>query len=181
MKNPAMHDETTNLKNGQPVRIRAIRPTDKAMVLEMFRNLEPESIYTRFFHAKKLLTDSDLKMITEVDFETVVALVVTIGPEGSETMIGGGRYVCLEPQGDCREAEVAFTVEEDYQGQGMAGMLLQRLITMGLAKGVKQFTAEVLAQNPAMLAVFSHSGLPVQKKREGETLHVTISLTGEET
>ena len=175
----ATYDETTTLKNGQEVRIRAMRSSDKGLVMEMFRNLEPESIYTRFFHAKKVLTDGDLAMITEVDFEKVVALAVTIGPEGGETMIGGGRFACLETQGACREAEVAFTVEEDYQGQGMAGMLLQRLITMARAQGVKQFTAEVLAQNPAMLAVFGHSGLPVQKKREGETLHVTMSLTGD--
>ncbi len=177
--NPATYDETTTLKNGQEVRIRAMRSSDKGLVMEMFRNLEPESIYTRFFHAKKVLTDGDLKMITEVDFEKVVALAVTIGPEGSETMIGGGRYACLETQGACLEAEVAFTVEEDYQGQGMAGMLLRRLITMGRAKGVKQFTAEVLAQNPAMLAVFSHSGLPVKKKRDGEIIHATMSLTGD--
>jgi GNAT superfamily N-acetyltransferase len=94
-------------------------------------------------------------------------------------MIGGGRYACLETQGACPEAEVAFTVEEDYQGQGMAGMLLQRLITMARAQGVKQFTAEVLAQNPAMLAVFAHCGLPVKEKYEGDTIHVTMPLTGE--
>ena len=177
--NPADYSEQVTLKSGLAARLRAVRPDDKGRFLEMFHNLEPESIYTRFFHAKKVLTDDDLKMITEVDFENVVALAVTIGPEGSETMIGGGRYVCLETQGACPEAEVAFTVEEDYQGQGMAGMLLKRLTAIAREKGVEQFTAEVLAQNPAMLAVFSHSGLPVKKKREGETIHATMTLTGD--
>ena len=58
-------------------------------------------------------------------------------------------------------------------------MLLQRLITMACAQGVKQFTAEVLAQNPAMPAVSARSGLPVKKKRDGETIHATMPLPGD--
>ncbi len=177
----ANYNEIATLKSGQEVRIRAIRPDDKELVLELFRSLEPESIYTRFFQAKKVLTDTDLKMITEVDFENVVALAVTIGQEGNETMIGGGRYACLETEGTCRNAEVAFIVGEDFQGQGMASMLLQRLAAMARSRGVIQFGAEVLPGNRAMLAVFSKSGLPVQEKFEGDTIHITMPLTGEET
>ncbi len=179
MTNQATYDEKTTLKNGQEVRIRAMRSSDKSLVLEMFRNLEPESIYTRFFHAKKVLTDDDLKMITEVDFETVVAFAVTIGSEDDETMIGGGRYACLDTQGPCRSAEVAFTVEEDYQGQGIAGMLIRLLTEIARERGLVQFEAEVLPENRAMLAVFSHCGLPVKEKYDGDVIHVTMPLTEE--
>ncbi len=175
----ATYDEKATLKNGQEVRIRAMRPDDKGLVQEMFRHLEPESIYTRFFHAKKVLTDDDLKMITEVDFEKVVAFAVTIGPEDSETMIGGGRYACVETQGPCRNAEVAFIVEEDYQGQGIAGMLIRRLTAIARERGLAQFEAEVLPENRAMLAVFSHCGLPVKEKYDGDSIHVTMSLAEE--
>lgn len=177
MLNPATYDEVATLKNGLDVRIRAMRSNDKDLVLEMFRNLEPESIYTRFFHTKKILTEDDLKMITEVDFDNVVALAVTIGPESNETMIAGGRYACLGNEGGRREAEVAFTVEEDYHGQGIASMLLQRLIPIARAKGVDQFIAEVLDQNRAMQAVFSHSGLPIKQKRQSGAVHLVMSLT----
>ena len=178
MINPATYEETADLKNGQKVRIRAIRPTDKGLVLEMFRNLEPESIYTRFFHAKKLLTDGDLKMITEVDFDKVVAFMVTVGPEDNETMIGGGRYSCIENEGACQNAELAFIVEEDYHGQGIASMLLQRLAEIARTRGVARFEAEVLAQNRSMLKVFKRSGLPVKENYEGDSIHVVMPLTG---
>ena len=178
--NPSAYNESATLKNGQKIRIRAIRPVDKDLVLEMFRNLESESIYTRFFHAKKLLTNGDLKMITEVDFEKVVALVVTTGPEDNETMIAGGRYACIETEGTCQNAEVAFTVEEDYHGQGIASMLLQRLVEIARVRGVAQFEAEVLAQNRAMLKVFKRSGLPVKENYEDDSIHVVMPLTKEE-
>jgi len=181
MPNPATYDEVATLKNGLEVRIRAMRSSDRDLVLEMFRNLEPESIYTRFFHTKKILTEDDLKMITEVDFDNVVALAVTIGPEGNETMIAGGRYACLGTEGERREAEVAFTVEEDYHGQGIASMLLQRLIPIARERGVDQFMAEVLDQNSAMRAVFSRCGLPMQQKRQSGAVHVMMALTGDGT
>jgi len=176
MIDAANYDQVETLKNGTTVRIRSIRADDKDRVFEAFRNLETESIYTRFFHYKKGLSDKELKRITEVDFETVVALVVTVGEGMNEVIIGGGRYALFDASSPLRTAEVAFTVEEDYHGQGIAGSLLRHLAHIAREKGVIQFEAEVLPENQAMLAVFSRSGLPVKRKAEEGTLHVTLSL-----
>jgi RimJ/RimL family protein N-acetyltransferase len=179
MIDPAHYDEIGRLKNGITVRIRSIRTDDKNRLSKAFRNLETESIYTRFFHHKKTLTDGDLKAATEVDFENMVALVVTTGSGANEVIIGGGRYAALDTAGKRRSAEVAFTVEEDYQGQGIAGRLLQHLVRIARQKGISQFEAEVLPENKAMIAVFERSGFPVSKKFEGSVVHVILSLTGE--
>jgi RimJ/RimL family protein N-acetyltransferase len=166
------------LKDGTAVTIRAIRPDDKNRIVEAFKNLEPESIYSRFFHYKSELTDEELRAITEVDFENSVALVVTIpAGGGEETIIGVGRYVLYDPPNALRSAEIAFTVEEDYHGQGMASSILRHLIHIARNKGVSQFVAEVLAENRAMLAVFARSGLPMKKSLEEGAVHVTLSLT----
>ncbi len=152
------------LKKGAVVKIRSIRPDDKGKVSEAFRNLESDSIYTRFFQHKKELSAKELETATEVDFENVVALVVTIGEGDKEIVIGGGRYVILDGTAAAPSAEVAFTVEEDYHGQGIAGRLLKDLGSIGKEKGVHQFEAEVIPENKAMLAVFSRSGFPMKKK-----------------
>jgi RimJ/RimL family protein N-acetyltransferase len=178
MIDAANYDQVETLKNGVAVRIRSIRVDDKNRMSEMFRNLEAESIYTRFFHRKKTLTDEELKTATEVNFENVVALVVTIGEGEKETIIGAGRYVAFEDASAQRTAEVAFVVEEDYHGQGMAGLLLRHLTFIAVQKGEPQFEAEVLPQNKAMMAVFARSGLPMKKAFESGVLHVTLSLTG---
>ena len=90
------------------------------------------------------MSDQELKAATEVDFEKEVALVVTVGDGATETIIGGGRYVVFGAADAERKAEVAFTVEEDYQGQGIAGMPLRHLVSIARQKGVSQFEAEVL-------------------------------------
>ncbi len=165
------------LKDGTAVTIRAIRPDDRKRVAEAFNNLNSESIYTRFFRFKRELTNEELKSITEVDFDKVVALVVTIPTdEGDETIIGGGRYVLYDPPNESRSAEIAFTVEEDYQRQGMAGRILEHLVHIAREKGVCRFDAEVLPENRAMLAVFARSGLPVKKWSEEGAIHVTLFL-----
>lgn len=165
------------LKKGRAVTIRAIRPDDRNRIVEAFRNLESESIYTRFFRYKKELTDAELRTITEVDFENTVALVVALpAGEGEEIIIGAGRYVQYDPPNVRRSAEIAFTVEEDYQGQGIASMILRHLILIAREKGLLQFEAEVLPENLSMLAVLGRSGLPLKQSFEEGAVHATLSF-----
>lgn len=168
---------TDTLKNGTFVTIRAVRPEDKEMVLEAFKNLEPRTIYTRFFRYKNELTDEELKSATEIDFEDEVGLVVTTQNENKDIIIAGARYWVLKTDGEAPlRAEIAFTVEEDYQGQGIAGRLLQHLARIAREKGISYFEAEVLSQNKAMLTVFERSGLPLKKRNDDGEVHITMSL-----
>jgi RimJ/RimL family protein N-acetyltransferase len=174
--NLADYNEHVTLKSGLAARLRAVRPDDKGRFLDMFHNLEPESIYTRFFRVKKTLTDDELRKITEVDFKDVAGLVVTIGDKANETIIGAGRDAAIDAPDGTRSAEVYITVAEGYAGQGIAGLLLRRLASIARSNGVVRFEAEVLPQNRAMLAVFEHSGLSPRVESEDDTLHVTMPL-----
>lgn len=166
------------LKNGMAATIRSVRPSDKELLVEAFSNLESETIYTRFFHAKTSLTDAELARITEPDFVKEVGLVATIDRADKEVVIGAARYVML-PAGREEEcsAEVAFLVEEDYQGLGIASRLLGHLVRIAREQGVKRFEAEVLARNSAMLAVFRRSGLDCQLRHETGEIHITMPLS----
>jgi GNAT superfamily N-acetyltransferase len=109
------------------------------------------------------------------DPEREVVLVVTVNAKGVETVIGGGRYIATG-DGVPRSAEVAFTVEEDYQGLGIAGRLLASLAEIAREKGYVTFEADVLKENKAMLGVFERSGLPMSKRLEEGSVHVTLKL-----
>jgi RimJ/RimL family protein N-acetyltransferase len=165
------------LKNGVNVSMRAIRPDDRERLARAFRNLDRESVYTRFFRYVLELTERDLKRATETDPEREVALVVTVGSGADEIIIGSGRYIVSETAGGGRSAEVAFMVEEDYQGLGIAGLILRRLAEIGRQRKISSFEAEVLAENSSMLRVFARSGLPMKKRRDGGVIHVELSLS----
>ena len=82
------YSQRDRLLDGRPVLVRAIRPEDKAMLREGFRRLSPQSVYLRFFQAKKELSEAELRYLTEVDFQSHVALLVILDEEGPELGIG---------------------------------------------------------------------------------------------
>lgn len=164
------------LRNGLVVTIRALHTDDRERIATAVRQLDRESIYTRLFSYRTELTEAGLDRIMRFDPEREVVLVVTLGSGPDEVIVGSGRYVVAGADGGPRTAEVAFMVEEDYQGLGIAGRVLMHLAGIGRAKGVASFEAEILAENNAMLAVFARSGLPMTKRREGGVVHVSLSL-----
>jgi GNAT superfamily N-acetyltransferase len=175
------YSEAEKLKDGTAVTVRAIRPDDRKRLGEAFAKLEPGSVYTRFFSHRGQPSDEELRAAVEVDFEATVALVVTVPDgEGDETIIGAGRYVLHGVPGAGGGAEVAFTVEEDYQGQGIASLLLRHLALIARQQGVGELTAEVLPVNRGMLAVFARSGLPMRSSTEDGVVHVALSLAAQD-
>ena len=68
---------------------------------------------------------------------------------------------------------------EDYQGRGIAGCLLRHLSRVARASGIATFEADVLADNKAMRAVFERSGWPMRTRREGDAVHVELTLPQE--
>ncbi len=168
------YQSSFKLKNSVAITLRAIRPDDRERLRTAFGHLDPATIYTRFFGAKRELSEAELTAATTVDFHAVVALVAVLDND-PETIIGGGRYV-RSPGPNSPDAEVAFMVEEDYQGLGLASLILRELSAIARGAGVARFIAEVLPANTAMLQVFRHSGLALSSRTEDGIVHVTLEL-----
>ena len=169
------------LRDGRAVAIRLMRPDDKERLIEAFAKLDRQSIYTRFFSFRKELPPGPLNRIDRIDLRHLAALVVTLGEDDEQVVIGSASYVADTAADGTREAEVAFTIEEDYQGQGLAGRLLGALIGIARRHGIARFKAEVLAGNGPMLAVFQRCQLPMHTRRSGEVVELRLDLGGAET
>ena len=97
-------------------------------------------------------------------------LIAVAKSNGHSRIVGGVRFVVTEPG----KAEVAFSVVDDYQGHGLGAVLMHHIIAIAREAGIREFVAEVLSDNAAMLAVFEHSGLITTARREGATVHVAM-------
>ena len=161
------------------VTVRAVRPDDNDRIRRAFELLDRRTVRNRFMGYKRDVSDAELDHITGVDFDRDVALLVTIGSGDEEVVVGGASYFALDPNAAHRSAELAFTVEEEYQGLGVASRLMRHLIWFARQTGLSQFEAEVLIGNLPMLAVFRGSGLPIILEQDGDTVHVTLSLRPE--
>ncbi|HET7032585.1 MAG TPA: GNAT family N-acetyltransferase [Casimicrobiaceae bacterium] len=173
---PAEYLAAETLRNGLAVTIRALRADDRDRVAMAIHELDRDSIYMRLFSYRNLLTDVALDRVMRFDPESEVVLIVTHGSGADEAVIGSGRYIAGPGERGARSAEVAFMVEEDYHGQGIAGRLLKHLATVARSQGIAAFDAIMLAENRAMLSVFVRSGLTKRKRNEGGEVHVTLTL-----
>ena len=180
MTDPTQFSRTETLRNGLVVTIRAVRADDRARIVRAFRLLDRASVYTRFFAFKSELTPDELDRVTAPNSPGEVGLVVTTGAADNEAVIASGRYVAGPMDTGSPVAEIAFVVEEDYQGLGIAGRLLAHLAAIARANGIAALAADVLAGNQAMLAVFARSGLPMKTRQDGGTVHVLLALRPEE-
>lgn len=146
--------EAVTLRSGDVVRVRQIRPDDRAALARAYAALSEESRYRRFFSATPELPGRLLRAAAEVDHENHEALVAL--PLLSREIVGECRFIRLPDRPDT--AELAVTVADAWQGRGLGSALLARLSARALEVGITYFTAQILAENRTMLAMLPRLG-----------------------
>ena len=168
----ARYSEVEALRNGRQVEIRALRPEDRDILIAAVGRTSAQSLYRRFFAVKRDFSEKETTFFVNVDFVNHVALVAVVEEDGEPVIVGGGRYIVVNPG----QAEIAFVVVDKYQGQGLGGTLMRHLVTIARRAGLKELIADVLPDNRAMLKVFEKSGLPTGARREPGLVHLTLGL-----
>jgi GNAT superfamily N-acetyltransferase len=172
--NISNYSANATLRDGTPVRVRAIRPNDKERLARHFDGLGCDSRYHRFFGIKNGLTPCELRYFTEPDFLRHVALVVTvINRDGQETIVSDGRYVALP---GCRSmAELALSVVDTHQRKGIGTLLLECLIDLAQHLRLDRLEADILASNRGAVRFLIRRGFK-STLTSGGVCHVPLSV-----
>lgn len=173
MAEAAKYSAIETLRDGRPVEIRALRPDDRDELVAAVGRASAQSLYRRFFAVKRGFTEHEIAFFSNVDFVNHVALVAVTEEGGRPVIVGGGRYIVVQPG----QAEVAFAVVDQYQGQGIGAALMSHLAAIARAAGLQELIADVLPDNAPMLKVFEKSGLRLSATRESRVVHVTLRLS----
>ncbi|HYB08952.1 MAG TPA: GNAT family N-acetyltransferase [Alphaproteobacteria bacterium] len=160
------------LRDGRRLEIRALKPEDRAELVTAAGRASGQTLHWRFFGAKRSFSDKEIDFFVNVDFVNHVPLVAVVIEGGRPAIVGGARYIVVQPG----RAEIAFMVIDQYQGQGIGAALLQHLAAIARDAGLKELIAEVLPNNAPMLKVFEKSRLSPVVKRDSQTVHVTLKL-----
>jgi RimJ/RimL family protein N-acetyltransferase len=172
MSDADSYSATETLRGGRTVEIREQRPHDREGMQSALARSSSGSLYRRFFAVRREFSEKEADYFLDIDFVNHVALVAVANDAGQPTIVGGGRYVVVQPG----QAEVAFAIVDAYQGLGIGSALMRHLATLGREAGLREFTAEVLSENLPMLNVFERSGLAMSTERDGTVMHVTLRL-----
>jgi acetate---CoA ligase (ADP-forming) len=166
---PKQYETTALLRDGTSILVRPIRPEDADALIAFHGRLSRETVYYRFFSPMPRVSRERLRSLVEVDYVDRMALVA----ERDDHLIGVGRY---DRTKGSDHADVAFTVEDAYQGRGVGTVLLERLIEVARDRGIRVFEADVLNDNARMLRVFAHSGFQVTRKSESGVAHLVFRI-----
>jgi RimJ/RimL family protein N-acetyltransferase len=164
-----------SLAGGLKIRFRPIRPSDEEEMRRLFYRFSDEAVYYRYFSPIRSMPHSRMQPYVNVDYRKVLSVVGLVGDPGSGRIVAEGRFA-RNP--DDSFAEVAFIVDEDYQGLGIATMLYRILIDLARERGIDGFTAGVLASNKAMMKVFEKGGLPFKARLDQGVYELAVPFDG---
>jgi GNAT superfamily N-acetyltransferase len=167
--------EAVTLKDGTPATLRPIRPDDAPRLQAFHTRLSPQTIYLRWLAAHPVLTDSEAKSLTNLDYLTHMAFVATMPHGDDEHIIGVSRYAVASPTRP-DEVEAAVVVEDAYQGRGVGTLLLSRLWAYARERYIRYWVAEINAENAPMMKFIQRGTLPTTKHFEGGTWQVKIDI-----
>ncbi|AHH96934.1 bifunctional GNAT family N-acetyltransferase/acetate--CoA ligase family protein [Kutzneria albida] len=156
------------LTDGTVTAIRPLDVRDAAEVRALHEELPERGSYFRFFTAQPMRLDQLVVRMTTADVHRCA-----LGAFMGDSLIGAA---CYEVVADPFVAEVSVAVRHEVQAHGVGTLLLEHLAETARERGVRQFEAEVLAENSAMLRVLADLGLPVRLDRDGATVRVLVAL-----
>jgi GNAT superfamily N-acetyltransferase len=168
---PADITARETFKGGLRVRFRAIKPSDEEEMRRLFYRFSDQAVYYRYFSPIRTMPHAAMQEYVNVDCNRTLSIVGLAGDPPHDHLIAEARFV-RHP--DRPYADTAFIVDEKYQGAGVATYLFRMLVAIARERGLKGFTADVLASNKGMMRVFEKGGLPFEAKMEQGVFRLTI-------
>jgi len=140
-----------NLSDGTEAILSPLNSEDRHWIEEGFDELSMQSRYTRFGMGVAGLSAHELDYLADVDQRTHVAWGALVGGNGA----GVGRYIATaEPN----SPEVAVTVLDKYQGNGLGTTLLKALVGIARHEGVDELVFKIVPDNVAVKAKLTSIG-----------------------
>ncbi len=158
---PAAYVWRAPLRDGTTARIRPIRPEDEPAVALFHNALTEESVRMRYAQTLRLdqrTTHERLVRVCFADYDREMPLVVERERAGgAPEILALGRLSRPRIRG-ARDAEFSLLVADPWQGQGIGGQLLGRLLEVAAQEGISLVHAEILEANLRMQRLCARLG-----------------------
>ena len=152
---PDQYEQEAVTDKGLALFVRPIRPEDHQLMVDFWHDLSPDSVYNRFLQHIKTLPQGLVPRHTQIDYDREMALVALDRSGDKERIVGVARLIG-HPDGI--EAELGMSVGDQWQGRGVAAMLLSLILPIAKERGWKKAWTQIFADNEAALAVAEKIG-----------------------
>jgi RimJ/RimL family protein N-acetyltransferase len=164
--------------HGKSLRMGSVLPNDKKKISDGLKHMSAESIRNRFLGIKNGFSDRELSYLTDLDGLNHYALGVE-ELDGEERGIAIIRLVRLKE--DATSAEVAITIIDEYQKQGMGSLLLDLIILAAFERNIRSIRFTYHPQNQAIEKLIRKKGAPLPGERDRDFVKCQLKIeSGEE-
>ncbi|HYV36363.1 MAG TPA: GNAT family N-acetyltransferase, partial [Gemmataceae bacterium] len=168
----AMDFGVPGLRDGTSVQFRAAGLEDLDALCDFFARLSPESRHRRFSSLSAPRPELIGSLCDSSNARSKLTLLATRSLNGDSRIIATGSYLAKNPT----TAEVAFAVDDSYQGKGLGTLLLERLALLAVQNGFTHFWALTHSENKSMRDVFRESGFAVAEKLDRGEVEVDLAI-----
>jgi len=154
------------LFDGRTVTLRPVRPDDSARMQAFLAGLSDENLYLRFQKWIGAPSEKLAQYLTDIDLDRHMAFVCVAGAGRDAPIVGDARYN-VNPDG--ASCEFGVMIADDWHSTGIAGLLMDDLISAARSRGLKRMEGLVLATNSAMLRFARGLGFKVETAPEDRT------------
>jgi acyl-CoA hydrolase/RimJ/RimL family protein N-acetyltransferase len=173
---PSGLETRKSLRDGLEIKIRPIKSSDEDMMRHLFYNFSDESKYFRYFASKPVMPHKEMQTYVSIDYEEVLSVVAIVEKGRNERIIAEARYAYDKRAG---AYEIAFIVDEEFQGKGVATFMFNYLIKIARDRGIGCFIAYVLPRNEAMLKVFEKSKIGMSRTSDADAVVLRFNLAAQ--
>lgn len=159
------------LRDGTQVVIRLARPEDAEGVSAMHARSSDDTRYQRYFTPHTDWRDDQLRRIAGGHRG---ATLVAVNWRGD--IVGLGNVFPDRPD-DTSTAEIAVIVEDQWQGRGLGGRLLEHLVELARRQGFTEVLALVLATNGGMIRLLDRLDLDWTKGADPDLGPTIVRMT----
>jgi len=168
---PARMEETRKI-NGQMVTFRPAKPVDDRLIQEHFYRMDQKDVQARFFGTRRSFFREDMEGLAQVDYINNLSIVAVTGEVGFEEIIGLGEYALAQGA----VAEVAFSVSTEWQGKGIASVILEKITQAAREKGFTDLVAYTRSTNIGMIKLFKKLPYKTETIIENDTVVLQCSF-----
>lgn len=146
----------TTLSDGRHVCLRTIRPSDEARIRDGISEMSDRSRYLRFFSAFRTPPESIVKRLSAVDGHDHIGWGAILLDGKDYPPIGAAHAIRSKTLPSL--GELAIAVLDDYQGLGVARMLIAAVLTDCLDEGITILEMHMLAENRTASNLVTYMG-----------------------
>jgi len=143
------------LRDGTPVLIRPLQPEDRQREEDFLRRLSSKAKRMRFLGDFNEVSPALIDRLMDIDYRNRMAFVALAHDDGELKEVGISRYSSTD---DGKRCECAVTVSDDWQGRGLAVLLMRHLMDAARHKGFTHMFSIDAANNYAMRDLASYLG-----------------------